>query len=99
MFCVIVNLLRNLHQNDILKVHHADYQEFESSNVLQAENLEKVMVTGTQIAGDGDDFRLDVNTQSSPVSFAQYHQVLSFDLLKIQSLGVSIMYILHMMIN
>jgi len=94
-----VNLLRNLHQNDILKVHHADYQEFESSNVLQAENLEKVMVTGTQIAGDGDDFRLDVNTQSSPVSFAQYHQVLSFDLLKIQSLGVSIMYILHMMIN
>jgi hypothetical protein len=66
---------------------------------LQAENLEKVMVTGTQIAGDGDDFRLDVNTQSSPVSFAQYHQVLSFDLLKIQSLGVSIMYILHMMIN
>lgn len=90
MFCVIVNLLRNLHQNDTLKVHHADYQESESSNVLQAENLEKVMVTGTQIAGDGDDFRLDVNTQSSPVSFAQYHQVLSFDLLKIQSLGVSI---------
>ena len=85
-----MNLLRILHQNDILKVHHADYQEFESSNVLQAENL-KVIVTGTRIAGDGDDFRLDVNTQSSPVSFAQYHQVLSFDLLKIQSLGVSVM--------
>jgi len=44
------------------------------SFTVEAENLEKVMVTGTQIAGDGDDFRLDVNTQSSPVSFAQYHQ-------------------------
>ena len=91
MFCVIENLLRILRQNDILKVHHADYQEFVSSHVLQAENLEKVMVTGTRIAGDGDDFRLDVNTQSSPVSFAQYHQVLSFDLLKFQPLGVSVM--------
>lgn len=72
-------------------MHRADYQEFECSHILQAENLEKVMITGTQIAGDGNDFRLDVNTQSAPVSFAQYHQVLSCDLLKFQPLGVSVM--------
>lgn len=83
--------MRILHQNFILKLHYADYLEFKSSHVLQAENLEKIVVTGTQIAGDGDDFRLDVNTKSAPVSFAQYHQVLPFDLLQFQPRGVSVM--------